>query len=409
MQGCSSCPSWDEWLWEGLASVSSTSSPFSLLQECVNTKQVHLARPLFFSGVACLLTGLSCLFHLQCTLRPLQLGFLPNSSPALWKCHLLWLWRHRPLLGCFCLGSYLLPNTSSSFSAHVTVLKGTTSFSFPHSPLGPFQVHDQFWPWCSQPIALGTSQSDPPPKHLICWISPLGGSIGPKEPVFFFSQSLLFYFPPSWEMTSLPSLLAQTRNLGVILSSSFLPYSSEQWSHFSSWFFSAHLPMLFQYCCCGEVHITCVLVAFSVWFPCSLISSPVTAFHSEWFFLNVSLIMLSLCSKFFSGSSQPVGHERSMIKSSWLVRTHRPGNIPHPLSAICPSHPFAYFSPACSPPALMKDSWVPKQAKVFETWEPLVMKLLPLPRSLCPCLYPPPTQPGQHLLIVWGSAMGPSC
>ena len=39
MQGCSSCPSWDEWLWEGLASVSSTSSPFSLLQECVNTKQ----------------------------------------------------------------------------------------------------------------------------------------------------------------------------------------------------------------------------------------------------------------------------------------------------------------------------------------------------------------------------------
>lgn len=340
---------------------------------------------------------------------PPQLPCWSHSSPSLWKRHLLWLWGHCPLLVCFCLVSYLLSSTSSSFSAHVSVLQGTTSFSFPHCPLEPSHVHDRFWPWCSQPIALGISQSDPPRKHLTCWISLLGGSIGPKEPVFVFSQSLLFHFPPSREMTSLPPYLPKPGTWESSLEiSSFLPYSSEQWSHFSSWYFAAHLPTLFRYCCCGEVHSTCVLVAFSVWFSCSLISSPVNAFHSEWFFLHVNLIMLSLCSKFFSGSSQPVDHERSTIRSSWRVRTHRSGNIPHPLARNLPISSFCLLLSSLLSSSSDEGLLVPKQAELFDTWEPLIMKLLPLPRSLCPCFYPPPTQSGLHLLIVQGSAMGPS-
>ena len=200
------------------------------------------------------------------------------------------------------------------------------------------------------------------------------------------------------------SLLAQTRNLGVILRDLFI----------LALLIGAvkSLFLLILFCSSPHYSDTAAVVRShllcSCSLPCSLISSPVSAFHSEWFFLHVNLIMLSLCSKFFSGSSQPVNHKRSTIRSSWRVRTHRSGNIPHPLACNLPISSFCLLLSSLLSSSSDEGLLVPKQAKLFDTWEPLIMKLLPLPRSLCPCLYPPPTQPGLHLLIVQGSATGPS-
>lgn len=194
-------------------------------------QKITLLGPFSFQVWPLLLAWVSCLLHLhlQCTLRPLPMGFLPDpqagTTPSLWKLHLPWLWGHRSLLVCFCLGSYPLSVTGSSFSARVSVLQGATFSSHPlPSPWAiSLMPRASFSPWCSQPVALGISHSDLPPKHLACRISPRGGSICPKEPIFSFSPRIIpLSFSSIWGNDITSSLLAQTGNLRVILRDLFI-------------------------------------------------------------------------------------------------------------------------------------------------------------------------------------------
>ena len=153
---------------------------------------------------------------------PPQLPCWGHSSPSLWKRHLLWLWGHCPLLVCFCLVSYLLSSTSSSFSAHVSVLQGTTSFSFP--PLSPWAI-SRPWPilalmfttCCTGNLSVRPSTQTPHLLDISAWR-------------FHRSQRTCFRFLPviALSFSSISgndltaSLLAQTRNLGVILRDLFV-------------------------------------------------------------------------------------------------------------------------------------------------------------------------------------------
>lgn len=200
--------------------------------------------------------------------------------------------------------SLLLSFTGSSFSTH-SVLQESTSF--PHAShthwSNSFTSRTIFTPWRSWPVALKLSRSDFPPKYLTYWISPLGCSMDLKEHIFCLPsspQSFLLHLPSSWGMTSLLLYLPKpdtwASSLGISSSLSYSP-RREQLT------FTPHAVMFITtsnldaaarpspLCSCG-----------TLWFPHSLISSLVSAFCSEWLFLNVNLSMLSLHSKFASGS-----------------------------------------------------------------------------------------------------------
>lgn len=113
-------------------------------------------------------------------------------------------------------------------------------------------------------------------------------------------QSFLLHRPLSWGMTSLPLYLPKPDTWASPLGlSSSLPYSPRQ----EQVTFTLHTLMFispFYLNAVARPSPECS--SGSLWFPHSLISSLVSAFCSEWLFLNVNLSMLSLYSKFASGS-----------------------------------------------------------------------------------------------------------
>lgn len=189
--------------------------------------------------------------------------------------------------------------------------------------------------------------------------------MGPKELIFCLSSSpLSLSLPPVISPSSssvsgnyiTASLLAQSRHLGIILRALFLPAFLTQagTSHLYSSYY-VHLPILLE-CCCQTLNI--VLLWHSPVSPFPNLTS-CQCFQFRVLFLNVSLSMLSLYSKFASGSiSQDKVHHPHL--GTYVLTA--PATCP----PVRPSHPFAYFSlPAYPPPATVKVFWVPEQVKLF--------------------------------------------
>lgn len=126
--------------------------------------------------------------------------------------------------------------------------------------------------------------------------------------------------------------------------------------------------------------------------------------YSERCFLNVNVIMLLLWWKSIGGFPGPSVRIRA-ITVTLVPNALWVGSIPPPTL-----HPFTYFSRDQLP---RRTSGPPNKVSCFMPWEPLRMKLLPLPGCPCPSLRPPPHHaapnlPGKHLLTLQESASGPS-
>lgn len=213
--------------------------------------------------------------------------------------------------------------------------------------------------YCTGNLSFRSSTQTPHLSHISAWRFHRS-----KRTCFLFLPGIALSFSSISGNDLTASLLAQTRNLGVILRDLFI----------LALLIGAVKPLFLLILFCPSPHAIPILLLWwgphhlcSCSIPWSLISSPVSAFHSEWFFLNVNLIMLSLCSKFFSGSSQPVNHERSVIRSSWRVRTHRSDTIPHPLARNLPISSFCLLLSSLLSSRSDEGLLVSKQAKLFDT------------------------------------------
>lgn len=103
--------------------------------------------------------------------------------------------------------------------------------------------------------------------------------------------------------------------------------------------------------------------------------------YSERCFLNVNVIILLLWWKSIGGFPGPSVRIRA-ITVTLVPNALWVGSIPPPTL-----HPFTYFSRDQLP---RRTSGPPNKVSCFMPWEPLRMKLLPLPGCPCPSLRPPP-------------------
>lgn len=157
-------------------------------------------------------------------------------------------------------------------------------------------------------------------------------------------------------------------------------------SSFSSIPASLVAPILFQHWRCGLVPRTCACVVPSGFLFCS--SSVLTAFYSEWFFLNRNRILLPLRSTSFSGSPQPISQDQicNLHLGTWAsqVWQHAPRpSCASPTFACFAQYQHALLQPWCRTPG------PPDRLSYFMPQELSLMKLLPLPGSPCSSLLAP--------------------